>query len=184
MSVRRDLIPHLLTSSGPAQAVRVEVERRGTALSLTYALGGDVDRIRIPPVGRPERAEDLWRHTCFEAFLKAPGEEGYLEFNFAPSGDWAAYRFDSYRAGRTELDIPPPSIGGHHGGDLLVGFVSLEGLPSNRFWRIGLSAVVEDEEGRLSYWALAHPPGDPDFHHPDCFALEFPPAEPGPSPRT
>jgi hypothetical protein len=175
--MRLDLHPHPSTSDGPAQAIRVEVERRGTALSLIYALGGDIERIWIPPQRQRERAEDLWRHTCFEAFLKVPGEECYLELNFSPSGDWAAYRFDRYRAGRTELHLPPPSIGGHHGGDLLVGLVSLQGLPTNRSWRIGLSAVVEDMEGRLSYWALAHPPGDPDFHHPDCFALEFPPAD-------
>lgn len=176
MSVRRDLIPHPHTPSGPAQAVRVEVERRGTALSLTYALGGDVERIRVPPPVPPERVEDLWRRTCFEAFLRASEEEAYFELNFSPSGEWAAYRFDGYRAGRTELDIPAPAIGGYGTGDLMVRFVSLEGLSNNRFWRMGLSAVVEDLEGRLSYWALAHPPGDPDFHHPDCFALEFPAA--------
>jgi hypothetical protein len=176
--MRRDLIPHPSTPPGPAQAIRVEVERRGTALALTYALGGDVERIRIPPPGPQQRAEGLWRHTCFEAFLRAPGEEAYFEFNFSPSGEWAAYRFDRYRAGRTELDIPAPSIGGYDGGDLLVRFVSLENLPGNRLFRLGLSAVVEDLDGRISYWALAHPAGDPDFHHPDCFGLEFPAAGP------
>jgi hypothetical protein len=40
--------------------------------------------------------------------------------------------------------------------------------------QIGLSAVVEDINERLSYWALRHPPGKPDFHHPDNFALEIP----------
>jgi hypothetical protein len=34
--------------------------------------------------------------------------------------------------------------------------------------------VIEETNGRLSYWALAHPPGKPDFHHSDCFALELP----------
>jgi hypothetical protein len=42
--------------------------------------------------------------------------------------------------------------------------------------RLGLSAVLEDTAGMRSYWALAHPPGAPDFHNPDCFALELPPA--------
>ena len=42
--------------------------------------------------------------------------------------------------------------------------------------RIGLSAVIEEANGRISYWALAHPPGKPDFHHADCFALEFSPS--------
>jgi hypothetical protein len=38
-------------------------------------------------------------------------------------------------------------------------------------WRLGLSAIIEEASGRRSYWALAHPPGKPDFHHPDSFAL-------------
>ncbi len=38
---------------------------------------------------------------------------------------------------------------------------------------LAVSAVVEDDSGKLSYWALGHPPGKPDFHHPDAFALEF-----------
>jgi len=36
---------------------------------------------------------------------------------------------------------------------------------------IAVSAVVEDQDGLLSYWALRHPPGKPDFHHADAFAL-------------
>ncbi len=30
---------------------------------------------------------------------------------------------------------------------------------------IGLSAVIETADGQLSYWALAHPRAQPDFHH-------------------
>ena len=37
--------------------------------------------------------------------------------------------------------------------------------------KLALSAVIEELDGTKSYWALAHPPGKPDFHHPDCFAL-------------
>jgi len=40
--------------------------------------------------------------------------------------------------------------------------------------KLGLSAVIEEIDGTKSYWALAHPPGKPDFHHPDCFALTLP----------
>ena len=39
--------------------------------------------------------------------------------------------------------------------------------------RIGLSAVIEEADGSLSYWALRHAPGKPDFHHQDAFALEL-----------
>jgi hypothetical protein len=38
--------------------------------------------------------------------------------------------------------------------------------------RIALAAVIEDNNGSLSYWGLRHAPGKPDFHHPYGFALE------------
>ena len=41
---------------------------------------------------------------------------------------------------------------------------------------MGLSAVIEEKDGTVSWWALAHPEGPPDFHHDACFALELPPA--------
>ena len=47
------------------------------------------------------RAPELWKTTCFEAFLRAKGEEAYREWNFAPTGNWAAYDFKRYRKGRT-----------------------------------------------------------------------------------
>ena len=45
-------------------------------------------------------------------------------------------------------------------------------------WRLGLSAVIEENSGRKSYWALKHPDGPPDFHRADCFTLELPAARP------
>ena len=51
----------------------------------------------------------------------------------------------------------------------------LPGMPHELSWRLGLSVVVEDTNGGMSYWALAHPPGKPDFHHPDGFTCEFSP---------
>ena len=46
-------------------------------------------------------------------------------------------------------------------------------VPLGRPLRLGLSAIVEDAAGTLSYWALRHPPGKPDFHHTDAFALQM-----------
>ena len=79
--------------------------------------------------------------------------------------------------GRVELALAvPPRI------DLLGDGVSvrcdLSGLPHGEL-RMGLSAVIEEEGGVFSYWALAHPPGAPDFHHAACFAARLPaPAAP------
>jgi hypothetical protein len=41
--------------------------------------------------------------------------------------------------------------------------------------QLALSTVIEDARGTLSYWALTHPPGKPDFHHRDAFVLEVAP---------
>ena len=34
---------------------------------------------------------------------------------------------------------------------------------------MNLAAVIEEEGGVKSYWALAHPAEKPDFHDPACF---------------
>jgi hypothetical protein len=44
--------------------------------------------------------------------------------------------------------------------------------------RLALSAVIEDATGAKSYWALAHAPGRPDFHHRSSFACQLPISEP------
>jgi hypothetical protein len=41
--------------------------------------------------------------------------------------------------------------------------------------RVALAAIVEDDQGTLTYWALRHPAGKPDFHHAEAFALQVDP---------
>ena len=167
-------------------AVRVEAavaRPRADRLVLTYTVTGQVSDIRLPPVTAPARADGLWRHTCFEAFIRALPGTAYYEFNFAPSTEWAAYRFDGYRSGMRAAEIGAPQIEMRPGPDAyaLQAALELDGLPDlsrETSWRFGLSAVIEDISGGMSYWALAHPPGKPDFHHADSFALEFSPAVP------
>jgi hypothetical protein len=40
-------------------------------------------------------------------------------------------------------------------------------------WELGLSAVLEENDGTKSYWALAHAADKPDFHAPGCFAARL-----------
>jgi hypothetical protein len=150
------------------------------ALALTFVLGGDIARLRVPSFESPRRADRLWEHTCFEAFVRAQGQAGYYEFNFSPSGEWAAYAFREYReGGPIDDDQLDPKIATQREAEMLelhavVRLDRLSQLLPGSILRLGLSAVVEDINGRLSYWALKHPPGKPDFHHPDNFALEIP----------
>jgi hypothetical protein len=180
-----DLLPHPSTPPGAVRFITVQVDRERRGLGLLYIVEGDRERLALPPPQKPYRAEGLWRTTCFEMFLRDGDEDAsYHEFNFSPSSQWAAYGFQGYRDGREPLALDEPPIVRYWDepfGFLLLVSVAIE-LPETA--RLGLSAIIEEKDGRLSYWALAHPPGKPDFHHPDCFALDLPLAGQAPSPRT
>ena len=66
---------------------------------MAYYIRGDIARLRVAPAQAPVRRDELWRTTCFEAFVMTEGDSRYREFNFAPSGAWAAYAFSRYRQG-------------------------------------------------------------------------------------
>ncbi len=79
-------------------------------LHLSYELSGDLTQIRIPAPQPPIATDGLWEHTCFEVFVAVEGEEGYHEFNFSPSGQWAAYAFSDYRVRRAWAVSQAPVI--------------------------------------------------------------------------
>jgi hypothetical protein len=154
----------------------IEVETVRTApstLSLRYLVSGAVDGILLPAQAGPGRADGLWQHTCLEAFLRQRGEAGYREFNLAPSSRWAAYGFDGYRSGMELLETRPPRIETELDESCLE-LRALLDLPGAGPWQLALCAVIEETNGRKSYWALAHPAAKPDFHHPDSFTCELP----------
>lgn len=136
--------------------------------------------IVIPEWQIPARADELWKSTCFEFFLRVPGSDAYYEYNFSPSGLWAAYAFDGYRAGMRNLELavePHIDVDPKQPLDLSVD-LDLSDTP-NVPMLASISAVIEERDGTMSYWALAHPPGDKaDFHHADCFVIEIPAARP------
>jgi len=168
------LRPH---PDSPSPVTRVEVELARTApdaLRLAYAIFGDLDAVRYPTAAPPLRTDELWKHSCFEVFLSA--EKGYYEFNFSPSSQWAAYRFDGHRRGMRDAAAADPAIAWSPGQEVARLTATLR-LPADLTGRIGLSAIIEDKDGNRSFWALAHPPGAPDFHHAACFAAQLPPAD-------
>ncbi len=174
---------HPACERGAVTRLDVRVRRGPDGLTLRFRLAGRLDRLVIPEAAAPERRDGLWRHTCFEAFVRVPGEARYAEFNVSPSGDWAAYRFDGYREGMRDLELAGEPAAEIRRGDARLGvalrLVQLPG-PWGRAHalRVGVGAVVEEAGGNLAYWALAHPPGVPDFHHAAGFALEVRAAEP------
>jgi len=185
--------------------------------TVDFIIACPPDALRLPEEAQFDRTDGLWRTTCLELFVKSVDDPAYFEFNFSPSGQWAAYQFDAYRAGMRPLAVNRPSVRsadpdqflkasiarnrdlgldeatsqslaqfGHQ--DQVAAWPTLEQFPvsvsfeDDRLapagpWSVGLSAVIEEIDGTKSYWALRHPPGPPDFHHPDCFALTLPAPE-------
>jgi len=150
-----------------------------STLVCRYSLHGEVARLRVPRARAGRRADGLWEHTCFEVYVAPVALEPYYEFNFSPSLEWAAYRFSEYREGMAPASLSrAPGLQARKTVDRLelTAHLHLEGLAelrSPQVLRLGLTAVVEDDGGSLSYWALRHAAGNPDFHDPDSFALEL-----------
>ncbi len=144
-------------------------------LRLDYRLHADPAALRLPPTLPRRLTDGLWRHSCCEAFLLGADAPAYREVNLSPGGAWAGYGFSEYRHAAGVPPLPDPAIRCRRDGAVLTleARIPAPWVPPGRGLRLGLSAVLERTDGSLSYWALAHPPGRPDFHHPDCFLLEL-----------
>jgi len=168
--------------STPNDAVRsIGVRLRAVepgVLEFGYSMSAEMSRVCVPSTDLGVRTDALWRHTCFEAFVAPADGAAYYEFNFSPSLNWAAYRFTAYRDGMSTVEINRGlEITVRRGHDDLeltstVRLGQVNDLRDAHRWRIALAAVIEDKNGRLSYWGLRHPPGKPDFHHATGFAME------------
>jgi hypothetical protein len=178
--MRLALKPHPDTPCGASLAIVADVSRPAPdALRLRYEVTGAIAALRLPEPQTPERGHELWLHSCFEAFLRGEGETGYYEINVAPSLQWAAYAFSGYREGmRVAKEIGPPRLSAESGAGTYVLHVALDSLLPHGAWHLGISAVIEERNGSKSYWALAHPPGKPDFHHSDGFIGMLPAERP------
>jgi hypothetical protein len=166
------LQPH---SDHPPTAVRaIEsriIGRDANWLRVRWRIEGTQNLV-VPPFAGKGRADELWQTTCFELFLKPKGGPGYVEINLSPSERWNAYDFEAYRWGMTERPFPrEPECTLRLGSSFAIfdAAIAIAGLPDGEC-AMGLAAVVEEQGGVKSYWALVHPDAQPDFHTPACFA--------------
>lgn len=180
--MRLNLQSHPVTPVTAIDKITVEwsMSETGT-IWLRYHAEGNVEKVSLPvDLDQSQRMDGLWQNTCFELFLGEPGAARYCEFNFSPSGNWAAYSFDRYRDGMGQLPMPKaPEIYMDFSDTHMALEATLE-LPD--IWMAneldaGLSAVIETQDGEKSLWALAHPAARPDFHHRDGFTLKMEAAE-------
>jgi hypothetical protein len=196
--------PHTLVPFQPpardlVRAFTVRLDRSADGLlQFHYRLDADIARMRVPAVRERRQVDELWKHTCFEAFVALAGSASeqvsrappadaglptgaYRELNFAPSTEWAAYAFTGYRAGMTPVAMTAPQIRVESTPrsleliapvDIRTLFAANAADAVHPKLKIAIAAVLEDDAGGITYWALQHAPARPDFHHPAGFSLE------------
>ncbi|WP_333572190.1 DOMON-like domain-containing protein [Sphingomonas sp.] len=170
------LQPHPATPPRAVTGITCTLARDDATLRLVYAIAGRADAVVLPPAAPPERTDGLWQTTCLELFVAGAGG-AYREFNFAPSGQWAAYGFTARREGMAPLAMPiSPAVLLCTGADEARVTVELPAPGGGRL-RFGITAVIEEKDGTKSFWALRHGGDAPDFHDPDCFVGVLPPAD-------
>lgn len=179
-SVHVKLAAHPANPARFHQQIDVRLDRpHAGPMEITYVVHGLNLDLRVPSPHFPAPADALWRTTCCELFVGSPAHPGYREFNFSPSRQWAVFDFSDTRQRHPESPAcAAPDIRTRRTEDLLQIDVSLPAaaLPAHDALCLALSVILEAEGGSLGYWALAHPPGAPDFHHPAGFALSLGPA--------
>jgi hypothetical protein len=180
MPMQFNLVPHPSTPpADPAFKVWATVDHASSlgavaTTNIWFGVSAPAERFVIPAVTEPWRADELWRTTCFEAFLAVEGEESYREWNFAPRGNWAGYDFSGYREGMEKADVrslPYIRMEDNFTWWTVGATIAVE---ADKRWNLGLSAVIEENDGTKSYWALAHTGEKPDFHARDCFVATLP----------
>lgn len=157
------LMLHVACDLGPIRAVTASVTATPNGCEAEFRLEGIVPAIILPPPVKAERMDNLWQTTCFEIFWQPLGGTAYREFNLSPSGCWAAYDFDSFREGMRDAPVSAIAIACAHDDAGLVLKASIAAdLPTPA--QVALNAIVEHANGAKQYWALAFPPGKPEFH--------------------
>ena len=171
------------TLTDAVRGINVCVQRDPSGLlAVRYVLRAEMLHVRMPPAQPAARADGLWKHTCFEAIIApGPADGGYNELKISPSRQRAINSFEAYRKGMSPTEVTaPPALAVRRFHDRLeldaaIDLSDLTGVREARTLKLAVTAVVEDDSGTLSFWALKHAPGKPDFHHQDGFVLELPP---------
>lgn len=153
-----------------------ELSVEPTRIQVRFNLGGEIHLLSYPELKSDvARADELWKTTCFEVFMKLVDQAAYWEYNLSPSGDWNVYRFQAYRqqqqreASITHIDIDVKKS--DHKLQTLTASLPLPPVLRDQPLCLGVSSVVEDKQGHKHFYALNHVAAKPDFHDHKSFTI-------------
>ncbi|MCX5876144.1 MAG: DOMON-like domain-containing protein [Deltaproteobacteria bacterium] len=158
-------------------SIQGTIARTGQAIILSFFLQGNLDDLVLPAATEQARCDNLWQATCLEMFWAEEGKKNYWELNLAPNGAWNIYAFSDSRTDmRQEERMAAPAITTTRTPESFSLTAELDIAPlhtANTPLRVGINAVLQHRDTRLSYWALAHPEAKPNFHTPQAFLLRL-----------
>jgi hypothetical protein len=166
--------PHL-----PEIRITGSISRKRNDLSVCYELTGNIDGLSVPePAAQPARTDELWKSTCLEFFIAVPNQPEYWEFNMSPSGNWNIYHMDAYRRigfrEETSIQRLPFSVRKETGCVSINVTVDLSPIVKvEDLLRVGITSIIQTNEGYETYWALRHPEVQADFHLRESFIIEL-----------
>lgn len=163
----------------PNIGITGEIIRSENKFLLRYEVSGQVSQILLSAKSSsPSRTDDLWKATCFEFFIAIPNQPEYWEFNMSPSGDWNVYKMDAYRRvgfreeiAFTELPFIFRTPENELSLDISVDLSPI--IQPQQKVQIGITAIIQTKDGNETYWALAHPGPQADFHLRESFILSI-----------
>ena len=162
----------------PNISISGELIRSGCNFFLRYKVKGEINQLLLSARSEyPSRMDDLWEATCFEFFIAIPNQPEYWEFNMSPSEDWNIYKMDAYRrvGFREEIAFTQLPFLLEVRDDILILDISVDLSPIleiEQEVQVGITAIVQTVDRNESYWALAHPGTNADFHSRESFSLK------------
>ncbi len=174
------LIP-FAPATAPKTNITIELNQNDESLFVSYRIQEGLELIDIGN-GTPhkERVIGLWEKTCFELFIKNQFGQ-YIEFNFSPTFEWNCFYFNKKGDALAEylpMQMPVTDILLSKDHFLQFSVIKKEHFPKGFFdskneLQAGITSVIKEKNGPISYWALSHNDSKPNFHHFDSFKYKF-----------
>ena len=151
--------------------IRVEasLEIEALEIKINFKILGNIKKYQFPKKEKQQRANELWRETCFELFFTIENDsDKYYEINISPTSKWNVYHFDSYREGISEVaNILPPSIKIIKERDSIEFSVRIQFLRKevlNQIDTFNLATILLDHYEVRHFYTIQKREGSVDFH--------------------
>jgi hypothetical protein len=144
--------------------LRVDFAVTRNILSIEYRVSGPLQSLALGPVknGSLQRANELWKRSCFECFFFAENSS-YIELNFNNESEYDFLFFSDYRRSTTtKFAIKALSILSAASADFLSSKIQVEFPQRSSFTCVPAAILIPQGQNPLFY-ATKHAV-TPDFH--------------------